>query len=150
MLDAPRESLRARLRLILVTTILCGWWRGARDAAPHKTLLNLGPVNLRGVLAIVGRVDRRLRRRTLLTTELMKNNHLSMLDIGALTTGLEVLLVDLNVHAQNIPLEPVQLLHLPLNEREATERPGARPPERASPINEPAEGAVGAAFFLFT
>jgi hypothetical protein len=81
------------------------------------TLLNLGPVNLRGGPDVVGRMDRRPRRRTLLTTELVKNDRLSMLDVGALTTGLEVLLVDLNIHAQNIPVEPVQLLHLLLNKR---------------------------------
>ena len=120
MLHVPRESLRARPRLILVCTVLCDWWRGARDAAPQKTLLNLGPVNLRGVPAAVGRMDRRPRRRTLLTTELVKNDRLSMLDVGALTTSLEVLLVDLNVHAQNMPLEPVQLLHLLLNKRRSS------------------------------
>jgi hypothetical protein len=107
MLHAPRESLRAHLRLRLVYTVLGGSWRGARDTAPQKTLLNLGPVNLRGVPTVVGRMDKRMRKRTLLTTEFMKNDRLSMLDVGALTTSLEVLLMDLNVHAQNIPLEPV-------------------------------------------
>jgi hypothetical protein len=117
MLHAPRESLRARLRLIVACTVLCGRWRGARDTAPQKTLLNLVPLNLRGVPAGVGRMDRRPRRRTLLTTEPVKNDLLSMLNVGVLTTGVEVLLADLNVHTQNIPLEPVKLLHLLLNER---------------------------------
>jgi hypothetical protein len=62
-------------------------------------------------------MDRRPRRRTLLTTEPVKNDLLSMLNVGVLTTGVEVLLADLNVHTQNIPLEPVQLLHILLNER---------------------------------
>jgi hypothetical protein len=74
-------------------------------------------VNLRRVPAAVGGVDRRLRRRALLTTELMQNDRLSMLDIDTLTTSLEVLLVYLDVHAEDIPLEPIQLLHLLLNNR---------------------------------
>jgi hypothetical protein len=44
-------------------------------------------------------MDRRLGRGTLLTIEPVKNDHLSMLNVGTLTTGLEVLLVDLKVHA---------------------------------------------------
>jgi lipid A disaccharide synthetase len=99
MLHGPRESLRARLGLILFRIVFCSWWRGARDAAPHKTLLDLGPVNLRGVPSVVGGVDRVLRRRTLLATELMQNNRMCMLDIDAPMAGLEVLLVDLNIHA---------------------------------------------------
>jgi hypothetical protein len=47
-----------------------------------------------------------------------------MLDIGVLTTGLEVLLVDLNVHAQDIPTEPVQHLHLHLNKRRSNRTTG--------------------------
>jgi hypothetical protein len=74
-------------------------------------------MNLRRVPAAVGGVDRRLRRRTLLTTELMQNERLCMLDIGMLMAGLEVPLVYLNVHAEDMPLEPVLLLHLLLNKR---------------------------------
>jgi hypothetical protein len=74
-------------------------------------------VNLRRVSAVVGGVDRRLRRRAFLTTELMQNDRLSMLDIGTLTDSLEVLLVYLDVHAEDIPLEPIQLLDLLLEKR---------------------------------
>jgi hypothetical protein len=40
-----------------------------------------------------------------------------MLDIGTLTASLEVLLVYLDVHAEDIPLEPIQLLDLLLKKR---------------------------------
>jgi hypothetical protein len=65
-------------------------------------------------------MDWRRRRRTLLTTELVKNHLPSMLNVGTLRTGLEVLLVDLDIHAQNNPLKPVQILHLLLDERRAS------------------------------
>jgi hypothetical protein len=74
-------------------------------------------VNPRRVPTVVGGVDRRLRRRALLTTELMQNDRLCMLDIGTLTASLEVLLVYLDVHAEDIPLEPIQLLDLLLEKR---------------------------------
>jgi hypothetical protein len=77
-------------------------------------------VNLRRVSAAVGGVDRRLRRRALLTTELVQNDRLRMLDIGTLMASLVVLLVYLNVHAENIPLKLVQLLHLLLKMRRSS------------------------------
>jgi hypothetical protein len=42
---------------------------------------------------------------------------LSILHVGVLTAGLIVLLINPDIHAQNIPLKPVQLLHLLLDER---------------------------------
>jgi hypothetical protein len=48
-----------------------------------------------------------------------------MLNICALTDGLEVLLVDLNVHAKDIALEPVEFLHLLMRNR-ATRCMGTR------------------------
>jgi hypothetical protein len=83
-------------------------------------LLNLVPDDPRGVPFVVAKIDMRRRRRTLLTTELVKNHLPSMLNVGTLRTGLEVLLVDLDIHAQNNPLKPVQILHLLLDERRAS------------------------------
>jgi hypothetical protein len=88
-----------------------------RETLLLRILCSISDQHLRRVPAAVGGVDRRLRRRTFLTTELMQNDRLSTLDIGTLTASLEVLFVYLDVHAEDIPLEPIQLLDLLLKKR---------------------------------
>jgi hypothetical protein len=71
MLHVPWRSLGAGLGVIVIGTI-CSWWRGgASGVAPLNTVLDVRPLNLRRVPSTVGGVNRRLRRRTLLTTKLV-------------------------------------------------------------------------------
>ncbi|KAK1680543.1 hypothetical protein QYE76_041391 [Lolium multiflorum] len=95
--------------------------RGIRRVAsvvgPLNAVLKIIPRNLRRMPPTVTWVNWRLRRRSLLTTELMKNDRLSMLNLRTLSAGRIVLLMNLNIHAKNVTLEPTKLLHLLLHGR---------------------------------